>query len=103
MTLILTGCTPRTCIRKIKSVNPQGTDWVSVTRVNFENSAISKEVDGGGQFRGGGALRYQSTVRASVGNVSLRLVFKLYALENWSRVFYTQSVRNVANYVFCKN
>ena len=44
-----------------------------------------------------------STIRASVGGVRLRLVYKLYALENWSRVFYTQSVRNVAKYVFCKN
>ena len=34
--------------------NPQGTDWVSSTRVNFENSAISKEVDGGGPYGGGG-------------------------------------------------
>ena len=32
----------------------QGTDWVSVTRVNFENSTISKEVDGGGPYGGGG-------------------------------------------------
>ena len=80
----------------------QGTDWVSLTRVNFENSAIPKEVDGEGPYRGGGGFEVL-TIRASVCSVSLRLVFKLYALENWSRVFYTQSVRNVAKSVFCKN
>ena len=35
-------------------INSQGADWVSVTRVNFENSAISKEVDGGGPYQRGG-------------------------------------------------
>ena len=65
--------------------NPQSTDWVSVTRVNFENSAISKKVDGGGPYGGGGDFEVP-TIRASVGSVSLPLVFKLYALKNWSRV-----------------
>ena len=43
----------------ICKINPQGTDWVTVTWVNFENSTISKKVDSGGPYRGGGALRYQ--------------------------------------------
>ena len=37
-----------------RSSSPQSTDWVSGTRVNIENSAISKEVDGRGPYRGGG-------------------------------------------------
>ena len=86
---------------RICSFNPQGTDWVSVTQVNFENSAISKEVDGGGPYRGRGGFEVPN-ITASVGSVS-QLVFKLYALEDWSRVFYTQSVRNVAKSVFFKN
>ena len=47
-------------------LNPQGTDSVSITRVNFENSAISKEVDGRGPYRGGGGFEVP-TIRASVG------------------------------------
>ena len=51
----------------------QGTDWVSVTRVNFENSTISKEVDGGGPYGGGGTLRYQLLERQSAASVCVSL------------------------------
>ena len=46
-------------------LNPHGTDRVSVTRMNFENNAISKEVDGGGPYRGEGGFEVR-TIRPSV-------------------------------------
>jgi len=82
--------------------NLQGTDWDSVTRANFQSTAILEEVDGGGPDRGGGGNFEVPTIGGSIGSVNLRLVFKLYALKNWSRVVYTQSVRNVTKSVICE-
>jgi len=76
-------------------------NWVSVTRANFQSTAILEEVDGGWSRPGGGTSEVP-TVGGSVGSINLHLMFKLYALKNWSRVIYTQSVRNVTKSVICE-